>query len=101
MATSKVNLNSKEKADLTSVLNYISKSEQEFGVKYLIISLSILVIMLLILGPKIYIRSNIYYKSMYIEKLKYQYNSLIAENSNLKNKLEKTKFNNLVIDTTF
>jgi len=56
---------------------------------------------LTILFPKIYISSQIYIKSVQINKLLNEYYSLKAENSILTSKIEKIKFKNRLEKLTF
>jgi hypothetical protein len=56
---------------------------------------------LTILFPKIYISSQIYIKSVQINKLLNEYYSLKAENSILSSKIEKIKFKNRMEKLTF
>ncbi len=60
-----------------------------------------IVFSLTILFPKIYISSNIYVKSVHINKLLNEYYSLKAENSLLASKIEKIKFKNRMEKLTF
>jgi len=60
-----------------------------------------IVFSLTILFPKIYISSEIYIKSVQINKLLNEYYSLKAENSLLASKIEKIKFKNRMEKLTF
>jgi len=60
-----------------------------------------IVFSLVILFPKIYISSEIYIKSLKINKLLNEYYSLKAENSLLTSKIEKIKFKNRITKLTF
>ena len=60
-----------------------------------------IVFSLTILFPKIYISSEIYIKSVQINKLLNEYYSLKAENSLLASKIEKIKFKHRMEKLTF
>ncbi len=62
--------------------------------------LSIIVGLLIIL-PKIYIKNEIYYISRQISKISSEYSVLKEENRFLKQKVEYIKFKNQVLDTVF
>ncbi len=68
-------------------------------VKALLIVLSILVVSLVLLIPKIYLRNNIYYISKDINKLNAQYISLKEENKFLKQQHEDALFKNQIMDS--
>jgi cell division protein FtsB len=67
-------------------------TQENIPPKYLYITLAFMVIMLLILGPKIYLTNNIYYESIKFNKNYNEYNTLKEENAILRQKLEKLKF---------
>ncbi len=71
------------------------------GVRFLLMTLLILAIAWLILFPKIYLQSQVYYKSRDIAVLTGEYNALKEENRILKTKVEAIKFKNQVLDTMF
>ncbi len=56
---------------------------------------------LLIILPDIYLKNEIYYESRNIAKLYNEYSVLKEENRALKQKLERIKFKNQVLDTIF
>ncbi len=56
---------------------------------------------LLVILPDIYLKNEIYYESRDIAKFYNEYSVLKAENRALKQKLEKIKFKNQVLDTIF
>ncbi len=68
-------------------------------VKALLIVLSILIVSLVLLIPKIYLRNNIYYISKDINKLNAQYISLKEENKFLKQQHEDALFKNQIMDS--
>ena len=68
----------------------------------LVINLVIVLFFLLVLLiPKIYIANGIYLNSVKINKLLNEYYSLKAENSILKSKIEKLRFENRLNSYTF
>jgi len=89
-----------EKAQLLdNIEEYI---EQESLSKTIVKNLILTIIFsLTILFPKIYISSQIYIKSVQINKLLNEYYSLKAENSLLASKIEKIKFKNRMEKLTF
>ncbi|GAB6073487.1 hypothetical protein [Nautilia lithotrophica] len=89
-----------EKAELLeNIEEYI---EQESLSKTIVRNLILTIIFsLTILFPKIYISSEIYIKSVQINKLLNEYYSLKAENSLLASKIEKIKFKNRMEKLTF
>lgn len=56
---------------------------------------------LLVILPDIYLKNEIYYESRDVAKLYNEYSVLKEENRALKQKLEKIKFKNQVLDTIF
>jgi len=54
-----------------------------------------------LLFPKIYLQSQVYYKSRDIAVLTGEYNALKEENRILKTKVESIRFKNQVLDTMF
>ena len=89
-----------EKAQLLENIDeYI---EQESLSKTIVRNLVLTIVFsLTILFPKIYISSEIYIKSVQINKLLNEYYSLKAENSLLASKIEKIKFKNRMEKLTF
>jgi len=66
----------------------------------MIVYISIIIALLVIL-PKIYIKNQIYYVSRDIGKLSGEYSTLKEENIHLKQQLESMKFKNQILDTLF
>lgn len=69
------------------------------GSKALKIVLLVLVVSLVFLIPKIYLRNNIYYISKDINRLNAQYISLKEENKFLKQQHEDALFKNQIMDS--
>ena len=55
----------------------------------------------MVLFPKIYLQSQIYYKSRDIAVLKREHNALKEENRIIRSNVESIKFKNQVLDTLF
>ena len=75
--------------------------ENKMGVRFLLTTLLLLAIVWLLLFPKIYLQSQVYYKSRDIAVLSSEYHMLKEENRILKTKVESIRFQNQVIDTMF
>jgi cell division protein FtsL len=91
-------------SDKSKLLEEIGRDlEREFDIDFrsLIKVLLIITLVLLILFPKIYLQSQIYYKSKDIAQLKREYESLKEENSVIKAKVEEKQFKNQILDTIF
>jgi cell division protein FtsL len=67
--------------------------------KHLFIVLGILLVTLILVFPKIYLRNNIYYVSKDINKLNSQYISLKEENKFLIQQHEDALFKNQIMDS--
>ncbi len=91
----------KEKQDLHEIIEEFDDEERELGFGILFSMFGILILILLIVMPKVYLKQNIYYKSRDLNSLQYQYTSLIQENIALKQRLQKLKFKNQVLDTLY
>ena len=76
-------------------------SENKMGWRFLFMTLLILAIAWLLLFPKIFLQSQVYYKSRDIAVLTGEYNVLKEENRILKTKVESIRFKNQVLDTMF
>jgi len=77
------------------------EGENSMGWRFLLMTLLVLAIAWLLLFPKIYLQSQIYYKSRDIAVLTGEYNILKEENRILKTKVESIRFKNQVLDTMF
>jgi hypothetical protein len=93
-------INVKEKTELLDNIEncIVQESLSSTIVRNLILTI---VFSLTVLFPKIYISSEIYLKSVKINKLLNEYYSLKAENSILASKIEKIKFKNRMEKLTF
>ncbi|MEE8588628.1 MAG: hypothetical protein V3S80_04700 [Sulfurimonadaceae bacterium] len=79
----------------------LQSTENKMGWRFLFMTLLILAIAWLLLFPKIYLQSQVYYKSRDIAVLTGEYNVLKEENRILKTKVELIRFKNQVLDTMF
>jgi len=75
--------------------------ENKMGWRFLLMTLLVLAITWLLLFPKIYLQSQVYYKSRDIAVLTGEYHVLKEENRILKTKVEAIRFKNQVLDTMF
>jgi len=75
--------------------------ENKMGWRFLLMTLLVLAIAWLLLFPKIYLQSQVYYKSRDIAVLTGEYHVLKEENRILKTKVEAIRFKNQVLDTMF
>jgi cell division protein FtsL len=73
----------------------------EMGVRFFIVFMLCVAIVLAVLFPKIYLQSQIYYKSRDIATLKREHNALKEENRIIKGKVESIRFKNQILDTLF
>lgn len=75
--------------------------ENKMGWRFLLMTLLVLASAWLLLFPKIYLQSQVYYKSRDIALLTGEYHALKEENRILKTKVESIRFKNQVLDTMF
>ena len=90
-----------DKHEILDEIDTIISPPSSLDARFLIVFLLIMSITLLILFPKIYLQSQIYYKSRDIAVLKREYNALKEENHIIKNKVEAIRFKNQILDTLF
>ncbi len=90
-----------EKDLILNEVKELQGRENRMGWRFLLMTLLILAIAWLLLFPKIYLQSQIYYKSRDIAVLTGEYNVLKEENRILKTKVESIRFKNQVLDTMF
>ena len=79
----------------------LQNAENKMGWRFLFMTLLILAIAWLLLFPKIFLQSQVYYKSRDIAILTGEYHALKEENRILKTKVESIRFKNQVLDTMF
>jgi hypothetical protein len=90
-----------EKEVMLNEVRELQVEEKRMGWRFLLMTLLVLAIAWLLLFPKIYLQTQIYYKSRDIAVLTGEYNVLKAENRVLKTKVESIRFKNQVLDTMF
>ncbi|MGB5965893.1 MAG: hypothetical protein WBF77_05005 [Sulfurimonadaceae bacterium] len=90
-----------EKDLILNEVKELQSEENKMGWRFLFMTLLILAIAWLLLFPKIYLQSQVYYKSRDIAVLTGEYNALKEENRILKTKVESIRFKNQVLDTMF
>jgi len=90
-----------EKDLILEEVKTLQSEENRMGWRFLFMTLLVLAIAWLLLFPKIYLQSQIYYKSRDIAVLTGEYNILKEENRILKTKIESIRFKNQVLDTMF
>lgn len=83
-----------EKAELLEEVASAYDMSGELDWDLLVVTILSMVIVLLLIFPKIYIASNIYFESVEIERLKKEYTILSEENKILTQKIEEKKFSN-------
>ena len=86
---------------LDEVDSHRKRHVDNLSVKLLFSILLALFTAMLVILPDIYLKNQIYYESRDIAKLYNEYSVLKEENRALKQKLEKIKFKNQVLDTIF
>ena len=90
-----------DKHDILDAVDTIIAPTADMGWRFLVVFLLIVAMALMVLFPKIYLQSQIYYKSRDIAVLKREYNALKEENHIIKSKVESIRFKNQVLDTLF
>lgn len=90
-----------EKDLILNEVKELQNAENKMGWRFLLMTLLILAIAWLLLFPKIFLQSQVYYKSRDIAILTGEYNALKEENRILKTKVESIRFKNQVLDTMF
>ena len=90
-----------EKHQILEEVNAVIAPEVHLGGRFLLTFLLIMAIALMVLFPKIYLQSQIYYKSRDIAVLKREHNALKEENRIIRTEVESIKFKNQVLDTLF
>jgi len=94
----------KKRSDKNQLLDKIDEeinAEKNLDFRLLVMVYLSIIVGLLIILPKIYIKNEIYYTSRQISKISSEYSVLKEENRFLKQKVEFIKFKNQVLDTVF
>lgn len=89
------------KDQLLGEIDSITPDLFHFGTRYLINTFMVVIMVLILAFPKIYLQSQIYYKSRDIAQMKREYNALKEENALLRAKVESIRFKNQVLNTIF
>lgn len=90
-----------EKHEILEAVDPLIAPGEKLGVRFLFFFLLLAFMALAVFFPKIYLQSQIYYKSRDIAVLKREYNSLKEENRIIKARVESIRFKNQVLDTLF
>ena len=90
-----------EKDLILKEVKTLQREENRMGWRFLFMTLLVLAIAWLLLFPKIYLQSQIYYKSRDIAVMQREYETLKEENRVIKRRVEAMKFKNQVLDTLF
>lgn len=90
-----------EKSEILDEVDALIEKPTVMGMPFLSIFLGGVFLALLALFPKIYLQSQIYYKSRDIAVLKHEYDTLKEENHIVKEKVETIKFKNQIFNTLF
>ncbi len=90
-----------EKSEILDAVDSVIAPSSMMGMPFLVIFLLAVFVSLLVIFPKIYLQSQIYYKSRDIAVLKREYNTLREENAIVKNEVETIRFKNQILDTLF
>jgi hypothetical protein len=69
--------------------------------RFLLTTLSLIAIGWTLAFPRIYLNNAIYYKSRDIAVLQREYETLLEENIQIRNRVEQMRFRNQVLDTLF
>lgn len=81
-----------EKLELLDNISLSYEESKNLDRRFLVITLLFMIIALVLIFPKIYIASNIYFESIKINKLKKELKILVDENKHLNQKIEHKKF---------
>jgi cell division protein FtsB len=90
-----------EKSEILDAIDPVITPPPMMGLPFLIVFLLVVSIVLLAVFPKIYLQTQIYYKSRDIAVLQHEYNTLKEENYIIKKKVETIRFKNQILDTLF
>jgi hypothetical protein len=90
-----------DKAHILDEVDSLIAPQKKLGVRYLVKMLLAFFIVWLLLFPKIFLQSQIYYKSREIAVQSGEYEALKEENRIIKAKVESIRFKYQVLDTLF
>lgn len=89
------------KDQLLDEVSTVIVPHKRFGIRYFVSTLLVMALILLTLFPKVFLQTQIYYKSREIATLKREYKLLKEENVLISRKVESMKFKNQILDTLF
>jgi len=90
-----------EKHEILDAVDSVVTRSSPMGVRFFIVFMLLVSMMLGLLFPKIYLQSQIYYKSRDIATLKQEHDALSEENRLIKSRVESIRFKNQILDTLF
>ena len=90
-----------DKFELLDEVKEVISREKKLDIVFFLSTVGIMMLVFLTLFPKVYLNSQIYYKSRYIKTLEYEREALKEENVAIKTKVESIKFKNQILDTLF
>ncbi len=90
-----------ERNEILEAVDGVVAPEKGMGARFFIIFMLWIAIVLSLLFPKIYLQSQIYYKSRDIAMLKQEHDALTEENRIIKSRVEAIRFKNQILDTLF
>ena len=90
-----------DKHEILEAVDGVVAPLPKMGVRFFVLFLLCMAIVLALLFPKIYLQSQIYYKSRDIATLKREHSALQEENRLIKSRVESIRFKNQVLDTLF
>ncbi len=90
-----------DKFELLDEVKEVISREKKLDIIFFLTTIGIMMLVFLTLFPKVYLNSEIYYKSRYIKTLEHEREALKEENVVIKTKVESIKFKNHILDTLF
>jgi cell division protein FtsL len=90
-----------EKHEILDAVGAVVTPDRTMGIRFFALFLLVVTIALALLFPKIYLQSQIYYKSRDIAHLQQEHNALQEENRIIRSKVEEIRFKNQILDTLF
>jgi hypothetical protein len=90
-----------EKNDILEETRELIAPEETMGLLFLRNVLLGIALILVLVFPKIFINTQIYFKSRDISTLRHEHDALVEENRLIKAKVESMKYKNQVLDTFF
>lgn len=90
-----------EHYEILDAVESVVGPSKEMGFRFFAVFVLCIAIVLGVLFPKVYLQSQIYYKSRDIATLKREHDALLEENRIIKGKVEEIRFKNQIIDTLF